>query len=252
MPSFATFCDTPIFTGFDDHAARSCVSLDWVINSGLPTRASQLSGPLTLPCDAGVISMLFLDVPVTASLPCDLVLGLDWLHHVQNSAPQLVVHLSSGSLDLQTTGLSSFTSSQHLAPVSRADICVETLASSAFTGGPGAVPTPSPSLMPRTRDVVVVAPGMPRLREIQTSRMRDGIFGQDVQTADKIAVVHLLIVNHQIDVLALRKMTARHQNVSARLSGEKRKSAAALRSEFLVHQFRSSAGWIKSAFAYTR
>jgi hypothetical protein len=111
---------------------------------------------------------------------------------------------------------------------------------------------------------------MPRLREIQTTRTRDGISGQDVQTAgtpaatrsrgiqilnmkgdsiinerdpfvrissqDKIAVVHFLIVNHQIDVLALRKMTARHQHVSARLSGEKRKSADALRSEFLVHQ----------------
>ncbi|KAJ6578257.1 hypothetical protein B0H19DRAFT_1062776 [Mycena capillaripes] len=186
MPSFATFCNTPILTGFDGHAARSCVSLDWVINSGLPTRASQLSGPLTLPCDAGVISMLFLNVPVTASLPHDLVLGLDWLHYVQNSAPPLVVHLSSGSLDLRTTGSSSSTSSQRLAPVSRANICVETLASSVSTGGPGAVPTPSS--MPCTRDIIVVAPGMPRLREIQTSCMRDGISGQDVQTAGTPAV----------------------------------------------------------------
>ncbi|KAJ6605031.1 hypothetical protein B0H10DRAFT_2077292 [Mycena sp. CBHHK59/15] len=35
MPSFATFCDTPVSTGFDGRAARSCVSLDWVINLGL-------------------------------------------------------------------------------------------------------------------------------------------------------------------------------------------------------------------------
>lgn len=53
---------------------------------------------------------------------------------------------------------------------------------------------------------------------------------------DKIAVVHFLIVDHRIDVLDLRSMTARHKHVSSRLSGEKRKSADALRSEFLAHQ----------------
>ncbi|KAJ6520974.1 hypothetical protein DFH09DRAFT_1098052 [Mycena vulgaris] len=57
--SLATFCDVAISTGFDGRAASSSVCLDWVINSGLRTRSSQLSGLLTLPCDAGVISMYF-------------------------------------------------------------------------------------------------------------------------------------------------------------------------------------------------
>ncbi|KAJ7926595.1 hypothetical protein B0H13DRAFT_2653813, partial [Mycena leptocephala] len=253
MPSFATFCDTPVFTRFDGRAASSCVSLDWVINSGIPTRGSQLSGPLTLPCNAGVISIFLRDVPVTASLPCDLVLGLDWVQLVRKSAQQVVVHLSSGALDLRTLGSSSI-----------ANPGVRFSALSVSTGGPGAVPCPS--LMPSTRGIGVVAPGIPRTRETPTSCTRDGMSGQDVQTAglpaaartrgkmlnmnilnerdpfvrlsleDKIAVVHFLIVDHRIDVLALRSMTARHKHVSSRLSGEKRKSADALRSEFLAHQ----------------
>jgi hypothetical protein len=43
-------------------------------------------------------------------------------------------------------------------------------------------------------------------------------------------------VDHQIDVLALRKMTARRNHVSLRLYDEKRKSADVLHSEFLAHQ----------------
>ncbi|KAJ7776500.1 hypothetical protein DFH07DRAFT_980644 [Mycena maculata] len=96
MSSPVTFCNVPVSTRFDGQALRSCVSLDWVINSGLHTRTSQLSGLLTLPCHAAVISMCLTGVPVTASLTSDLVLGLDWLHSVQNSDPELVVHLSCG------------------------------------------------------------------------------------------------------------------------------------------------------------
>ncbi|KAJ6599494.1 hypothetical protein B0H10DRAFT_2231312 [Mycena sp. CBHHK59/15] len=156
MPSFATFCDTPVFTRFDGHAASSCVSLDWVINSGIPTRGSQLSGPLTLPCNAGVISILLRDVPVTASLPCDLVLGLDWVQLVHKSAQQVVVHLSSGALDLRTLGSSSIVSPS-LTPVFPANPGVRFSALSGSTDGPGAVP--SPSLMPSTRGIGVVALG---------------------------------------------------------------------------------------------
>ncbi|KAJ6587372.1 hypothetical protein B0H10DRAFT_1961436 [Mycena sp. CBHHK59/15] len=254
MPSFATSCDTPVSTGFDGRAARSCVSLDWVINSGLPTRGSQLSGPVTLPCNTGVISLLLLDVPVTVSLPSDLVLGLDWLHLVRDSAHQVVVHLSCGSLDLRTLGSASAQSSSivsaslPLALMFQAGIGGHLSASSVSTGGPSAVPAPSP--MPSTRGIDAVAPGIPRTRETQTSRTRDGISGQDVQTAgtpaaphtrgiqilkmdrdwiinerdpfvcislqDKIAVVHFLVINHQIDVLALRKMTVRHQRALLR------------------------------------
>lgn len=105
MSSPATFCNVPVSTRFDGQTPSSSVSLDWVINSGLRTRASQLSGLLTLPCHAGVISMCLNNVPVTASLTSDLVLGLDWLRFVKNSAPELVVHLSCGGpLDLSKIG----------------------------------------------------------------------------------------------------------------------------------------------------
>ncbi|KAJ6476588.1 hypothetical protein DFH09DRAFT_1379541 [Mycena vulgaris] len=116
MSSLTTFCNVPVSTGFDGRAPSSYVSLDWVINSGLRTRASQLSGSLTLPCDAGSISIRLHDVTVTNSLPYDLILGLDWLHLVRNSAPQPIVHLASGSLDLRTIG-SMFVQSSSMATV---------------------------------------------------------------------------------------------------------------------------------------
>jgi hypothetical protein len=105
MSSPATLCNVPVSTRFDGQAPSSSVSLDCVINSGLRTRASQLSGLLTLPCHVGVISMCLNDVPVAASLTSDLVLGLDWLRFVQNAAPELVVYLSCGGpLDLRKIG----------------------------------------------------------------------------------------------------------------------------------------------------
>lgn len=73
-----------------------------MVNSALPTHNSQVSGLLTLPCDAGVISMFLNNVPVAAFLASDLVLGLDWFNFVRSSAPELVVYLSSGaSLDVR-------------------------------------------------------------------------------------------------------------------------------------------------------
>ena len=290
MSSLATFCDVPVSTSFDARAYRSCVSLDWVLNSGLRTRASQLSGPLTLACDMGIMSMHLHDVAVTASLPCDLMLGLDWLHVVRTSAQQPVVHLGSGSLDLRTIGsmlrhspwigtqwpmyedfdllACLLSASPPTAPVFQANIGVELSASSASAGGPDGVL--APSSMPRTRSVGVVAAstvaaGMPRTREVHTSRSRDGMSGQDVLAAstlaapppnlnyddlnindddpfvrisadEKIAVVRFLIHNQQIVLQALRVMTGRHQHVSLRDSNEKRKSADTLRSEFLAHE----------------
>ena len=109
MSSLATFCNVLVCTRFGNHVPRS-VSLDWVTNSGLRTRASRLFGPLTLPCDAGSISMCLHDV-VTASPPCDWILRLEWLHLVRNSALQPVVYLRSGSLALQTIGSMSVQSS---------------------------------------------------------------------------------------------------------------------------------------------
>ncbi|KAJ7880687.1 hypothetical protein B0H13DRAFT_2345481 [Mycena leptocephala] len=80
MSSLATFCDVPVSAIFDDNAAHSCVSLDWVIDSGLRTHNSQASGP---------------------SLASDLVLGLDWFQFVQHTALEGIVHLSSGPLDIR-------------------------------------------------------------------------------------------------------------------------------------------------------
>ncbi|KAJ7504701.1 hypothetical protein B0H11DRAFT_2273269 [Mycena galericulata] len=135
MSSPTTFCNVPVSTGFDGRAPRSYVSLDWVINFGLRTRASQLSGPLTLPCDAGSISICLHDVAVTASLPYDLILGLDWLHLVWNSAPQPVVHLASGSLDLRTIG-SMFAQSSSMATITALSIPRSRDGMSGFGGPP--------------------------------------------------------------------------------------------------------------------
>lgn len=102
MSSLATFCDVPVSAAFDAHAATCRVSLEWVISSGLSTHNSQISGLLTLPCDVGVMSMALNNVPVIVSLASDLVLGMDWLHFVRSSAPDLVVRLGSGaSLDVR-------------------------------------------------------------------------------------------------------------------------------------------------------
>ncbi|KAJ7016766.1 hypothetical protein C8F04DRAFT_1406595 [Mycena alexandri] len=91
MSSRATFCDVPIAARFDGHAATSSPP-----------------GVLILPSNAGVISMLLNNVPVTASLGSDLLLGLDWYNFVISLAPQLVVYLDSDvSLDLRRPILSS-------------------------------------------------------------------------------------------------------------------------------------------------
>ncbi|KAJ7817538.1 hypothetical protein B0H14DRAFT_2842054 [Mycena olivaceomarginata] len=184
----ATFCDVPISAGFDAHAATSSVSLDWVINSGLRMYNSQVSGVLTLPCDVGVISMALNNLPVTASLPSDLLLGLDWFNYAQFSAPR-VVHLDSGSLDIRrpsllTVGITesgppSSTPMLAVAPVSQGSTSVDSPSSSppATLGGPGVVSTPS--LMPPLQGVNVVAASTitvwaARTRGVQTSRPRAG------------------------------------------------------------------------------
>lgn len=100
MSSPATFCDVALSAVFDSNSASSSVSLDWIVNSGLHTQNSQAAGLLALPCDAGVIFMC-INLRVTASLPYDLVLGLDWFHFICESTSGIVVHLSSGPLDLR-------------------------------------------------------------------------------------------------------------------------------------------------------
>ncbi|KAJ7318470.1 hypothetical protein DFH08DRAFT_892140 [Mycena albidolilacea] len=119
------------------------------MNSGLRTRASQLSGLLTLSCNVGVSCMSLKNVSVTASLAADLKRGLDCFHFVRDSAPDLVVYFSRGvPLDFRTVG-SGFlpSSSTGSTPVFRGNVGAQ-VSSSVSMGGPGAVPTPS--LMPST------------------------------------------------------------------------------------------------------
>ncbi|KAJ6600979.1 hypothetical protein DFH09DRAFT_1355243 [Mycena vulgaris] len=95
MSSPATLCDVPVSTGFEGHFATCRVSLEWVVNSGLPTHNSQVSGLLTLPYDAGVMSMFLNNVPVAASLASDTVMVTLSLHGLPDTpaAPIELPHL---------------------------------------------------------------------------------------------------------------------------------------------------------------
>ncbi|KAJ7035201.1 hypothetical protein C8F04DRAFT_1099386 [Mycena alexandri] len=244
MSSAATFCDAVVSTQFDSHATSSHVSLDWVLNSGVPTCSSRLSGRLTLPCNTGEISILLSDVAVVATLPCDLVLGLDCVQLMCKSAQRVVVHLSSSPLDFRTPGSSivfpPLTPQFQVSPVRFSVLSV-----------------PMPTGGPRTRDgisdqdVQTGSPVAPRTRG-KTLNMNVDLmlnehdpFGR-LASEDKIAVTHFLIVKHQIDVLALRRMTARHNGLSSRLSGETRKSTDVLHSEFITHQCTEACPVLKS------
>jgi hypothetical protein len=103
LPATATFCNVPVSAVFDSTAAASCISLDWIMNAGLRTRHSRASGLLTLPSSSGVISVSIQDVPVVASLPSDLVLGVDWFQFLcgSDSGSEVIVYLSSGPLELR-------------------------------------------------------------------------------------------------------------------------------------------------------
>ena len=78
--------------------------MDWVFRSGLHTEVPRLSGLLVLPCDVGTVTLRLDNVPVTASLPFDIVLGLDWLQFIQRASHIAVVHLNSSRLHLWTLG----------------------------------------------------------------------------------------------------------------------------------------------------
>ncbi|KAJ7677532.1 hypothetical protein B0H17DRAFT_1139548 [Mycena rosella] len=163
----STFCDVPVSAVFDSNASYSTVCLEWVINSGLRTWNSQASGLLSLPANAGFVSMYLNNIPVAASLPSDLVLGLDWLQFVCNSTSvNIILHLSSGPLELRCYPLrhpltisaesSMSIGSSSVTPVLRGGINVEPSSSSSVSwGGSGVVLTPSSTSL--TRDVDAVA-----------------------------------------------------------------------------------------------
>ncbi|KAJ7664380.1 hypothetical protein DFH06DRAFT_1470769 [Mycena polygramma] len=102
MTSIATFCNAPVSAVFDSTVATSSFSLRWVVNSGIPTQNSRASGFLSLPCDAGDLSMFLDNICVSASSPSDLVLGLDWFHFAcRSTSATILVHLNSGLLELR-------------------------------------------------------------------------------------------------------------------------------------------------------
>ncbi|KAJ6522386.1 hypothetical protein B0H19DRAFT_1086132 [Mycena capillaripes] len=155
MSSLAVFCDVPISAVFDPNATTTSVSLDWVVNSGLRTLNSQASGLLMLPSNLGDFPMR-LNVRVAASLPADLVLGLDWFRFVCGTTPAhgIVVGLSSGLLELRRdseTAPPAIGSPSATTIVGAGTLSVP----SVLFNGPGGVSPPSSG--PRTRGVDVVA-----------------------------------------------------------------------------------------------
>jgi hypothetical protein len=105
MPPTGIFCDVPLSTGFSRDLENSSLSLEWVLASGVPATHSMVSGILSLPCTDGeleTVCRLQIQLPVTSSLPFDLVLGRDWLQFSRDSLPNACFHLTSGPLDLRT------------------------------------------------------------------------------------------------------------------------------------------------------
>ncbi|KAJ7897464.1 hypothetical protein B0H13DRAFT_1884658 [Mycena leptocephala] len=104
------------------------------------------------------------NMTVASSLASDLVLGMDWLLFMQNSASatasDIIVYLASGPLEIRrllvSLEASSFTTPAPVAPFYHGNTgAVSSPTSSVAVGGPGAVL--SPSLMPRMRGINVVA-----------------------------------------------------------------------------------------------
>ncbi|KAJ7898197.1 hypothetical protein B0H14DRAFT_2675275, partial [Mycena olivaceomarginata] len=92
----ATFRNLPLSTTFDQHADKSKLSLDWVLNSGVPASHSVASGILTLPSVDSAFSA-HIDVAVTS----------DWLQYCREAVPDTCFQLSSGILDLRRPPLGS-------------------------------------------------------------------------------------------------------------------------------------------------
>ncbi|KAJ6470950.1 hypothetical protein C8R45DRAFT_1014956 [Mycena sanguinolenta] len=120
MSSGAALNGLPVSVAFDPNVLDCSISLDWVMNSGLRSFNSRISGLLSLPCSSGVLSMQLHDVPVAATPICELVLGSDWFERACGAACRdvddvdVVAFLDSGPLNLSwrsdspsLTGLSS-------------------------------------------------------------------------------------------------------------------------------------------------
>ncbi|KAJ7706710.1 hypothetical protein B0H17DRAFT_1125561 [Mycena rosella] len=230
----STFCNVPVSAVFDSNVSYSTVCLEWVINSGLHTWNSQASGLLSLPANAGFISMYLNNIPVAASLPSDLVLGLDWLQFVCNfTSVNIILHLSSGPLELRR--------SLSVTPVLRGGINVEPSSSSSVSwGGSGVVLTPSSTSLTQDVDAVAactLAALPPRTRGVLNPNDNDVInveLPMNGSVPNDVPALSVYSPDHDFFVrLNAHEKTAVH--MSKRESGETMKSANTLRTEFLVH-----------------
>ncbi|KAJ6563165.1 hypothetical protein B0H10DRAFT_2239630 [Mycena sp. CBHHK59/15] len=130
MPPSATFSNIPLSTSFEPALERSTVSLDWVLNSGLSTSDSLLSGRLCIPYrdTSDSLCSLRVHLHVSASLPFDLVLGRDWFHLCCTSFSTASFYLSSGVVD--------------------------------FSSLPNVPPAPQPSTAPAATEAIDTLPGI--------------------------------------------------------------------------------------------
>ncbi|KAJ7796826.1 hypothetical protein B0H14DRAFT_2913509, partial [Mycena olivaceomarginata] len=68
----AIFCNLPLSTSFNPGSEKSCISLDWVLASGIP---------------GNTICSMDMSLSVSSPLAYDLVLGWDWLFFCRETYP---------------------------------------------------------------------------------------------------------------------------------------------------------------------
>ncbi|KAJ7128635.1 hypothetical protein C8R44DRAFT_732960 [Mycena epipterygia] len=249
MTSIPTLCDVPVSAVFNGNAASSS-RLDWVMNSGVRTQNSRASGLLSLPCDAGVMSMFLDNISVGAALPSDLVLGLDWFRFVCNSTSAIVVYLSSGPLELRHHHLptSAASGSSSVAPVFRGDIGADPSSSSPMSrGGLGVVSTHSST--PCTRGVAACT-----LADLQTPRTR-GVANLN-NDVNMMPLNNHDLPNHSVPLPDPFVRLVEQEKITvymcARDSSGKLKGADILRNEFLAHHCTEVCLILKSEAALAR
>ncbi|KAK7006916.1 hypothetical protein R3P38DRAFT_2555077 [Favolaschia claudopus] len=109
MPTVSTFRNIPFSTTYNQDYERPLLSLDWVLDSGIPCQRSVASGVLAIPCMDSAVFSTHIDISVASSLPFDLVLGRYWLQFCRDSVQDACFILSSGPVDLRRPSLSTGT-----------------------------------------------------------------------------------------------------------------------------------------------
>ncbi|KAJ6467328.1 hypothetical protein C8R45DRAFT_1019747 [Mycena sanguinolenta] len=104
MSSGAALNGLPVSVAFDPNVLGCSISLDWVMNTGLRSLNSRVSGLLSLRCSSGVLSMQLYAVAVAATPISELVLGSNWFELACGAASRdvddVVAFLDSGPLNL--------------------------------------------------------------------------------------------------------------------------------------------------------